>query len=145
MIITVPDEICVQICSHAGATLTPTGIQDAVLKTLKKALDNGMDGDCVVFNDEQIQLLHFVFGFFKDSTELLAKIKRLGALRVQGKEYLLNAEQMKRLRMEAFGNVNPGEPRSEGECKTVEQKEKIVNRYVGKQIDYFMKQMCSQI
>lgn len=89
--------------------------------------------------------MHHIYGSFKDAGELLAKIKRLGTIKVQGKEYLLNAEQMKRLRSEAFFNRNPGEPRSEAECKTPEQKEKIVSRYVIRQIDYYMKQMCSQI
>lgn len=145
MLITIPDELCQLISDRCGYTLTPTGVQDAVLRTLKKSINYDLDKECTTFTGEQIFLLRHIFGSFKDAEDLLSRIKRLGNVKVQGKEYILTAEQMKRLRQEAFFHCNPGEPRSETECKTLEQKEKIVSRYVIRQIDYFMKQMCSQI
>lgn len=143
MIIKVPDELCEKLMD--GKPLTPNGIQDLVVKMVKKALDSGLDKECLVLSPEQLETLREIYGVISGSEELMEKIRRLGTVRVQGKEYLLNAEQMKRLRQEAFFNRNPGEPRSEQECKTKEQAEKIVSRYTLRQIDYFMKQMCSQI
>ncbi len=145
MILTIPDEICEKFLP-ALAVKTPNNIQAAIIQALRGLVERGLNQNgFLVLDREQVSFLKEIFGPFEGSNDLVNRMRRNCSLRVQGKEYLLTSEQMARLKQEAFFHRNNGEPRSEADCKTPELAEKIISRYVIRQIDYFMKQMCSQI
>lgn len=117
-----------------------------MVKALQRLADKKLfDDGVIVLSKEQAGFLRDVLGSFDTAEDLVNKLRRNCSLKVQGKEYLLTSDQMARLKQEAFFHRNNGEPRSEADCKTPEIAEKIISRYVIRQIDYFMKQMCSQI
>lgn len=143
MILQIPDELCQRFID--GRSMTPNGIQAMIVKHLQNLADQGVQEGSMTLKRDQVGFLRDVLGSFDTPEDLVNKLRRNCSLRVQGKEYLLTSDQMARLKQEAFFHRNNGEPRSEADCKTPELAEKIISRYVIRQIDYFMKQMCSQI
>lgn len=142
MILTVKDDVVKalmerhQIGSLAGAVAYINKIID---RASREDLDSSL-----FLRPEVTDKLREIFGGFTDDKDLLARIQRLGQVKVQGREYTLNSGQIARIKQEAFGHAKNGEPRSEN-LATKEQAEKIVQRYLQEQLDYFMRMMCSQL
>ena len=143
MIISIPDELFEKFMDR-GAMKTLEEVQKSIIQTLQKCVNEGMDMSSVVLSNENVQLLREMLGPFVSAPDMVSRVRRIGTIRVQGKEYLLTQEQINRIKGEAFAHHRNGEPRSEAEAKP-EDAQRIVARYVGQQIDYFIKQMCSQI
>lgn len=142
MILTVKDETVKalmerhQIGSLAGAVAY-------ISKVIERASREDLDSN-LMLRPEVVNKLREMLGGVADDKDLLSRVQRLGQVKVQGREYVLNAGQLARLKQEAFGHAKNGEPRTESTA-TKPQAEEIVQRYLQEQIDYYMKMMCSQL
>lgn len=93
---------------------------------------------------ENLIRLRDILGHVSDGADLVSKIRRLGTIKVQGRDFTLTQEQVTRLKQEAFGHTKNGEPHREADATPAET-EYILNRYLDEQLKYWMGQMTSQI
>jgi len=112
----------------------------ALIQTIKEK----SKANYMVLDKADVQQLQEALGTIKDGKELVAKVKRLGTIRVQGRSYQLTPGQMARLKQSAFFYVKSGEPRSESEA-TKEQAQAIIDRYVNEQLDLAMSRMVGEL
>lgn len=142
MIITVKDETLKAIMERRGIA-SLAGAVAYVSRLIERASREDFD-TTMGLRAEVVDKLREQLGGLTDDKDLLARVQRLGQVKVQGREYVLNSGQMARIKQEAFGHAKNGEPRKEAEA-TKEQAELIVQRYLQEQLDYYMKLMCSTI
>lgn len=143
MLITMPDNTLKSIMeTHKIANVSAA--LSFVNRIIEKASKERVDDGDLVLKAADVHDLRQLLGGFVDAADLVRRIKRMGTIRVQGHEFMLEADQIARLKQEAFGHARNGEPRSEKDA-TTDQAAKIVNRYLDEQITYFMKMMCSQL
>jgi len=143
MLITMPDNTLKSIMeTHKIANVSAALAY--VNRIIEKASKESVDEGDMILKSQDVQELRHMLGGFVDAADLVRRIKRVGAIRVQGREFMLEADQIARLKQEAFGHARNGEPRTEKEA-TPDQAARIVSRYTDEQITYFMKMMCSQL
>lgn len=98
----------------------------------------------IALDPSQVRQLEYFLGEVKDSGSLVGKILNIGVLRVQGKEFQLTREQIQRLKTEAFFHHERGEPSSEASA-TPEEVELVLDRYLTKQLNYYIGMMLSEV
>lgn len=121
----------------------------SILDQFQKEVEQFVDGEIppkghMVLTPAQLKELQGVLGYIRSASDLVNKIKNTHKVFVQGEEFQLTAEQMKRIEEQAFFHVKAGEPRTLAEA-TKEEAEDIVQRYLKGQLDYYMNQMVGTI
>ena len=142
MILTIKDETVRALMDHHKIG-SLAGAVAYINRVVDRASRDNLEG-ALALSSETVSKLRESLGGFTTETDLVDRVRRIGRIKVQGREYALTAEQLARLKQEAFGHAKNGEPRKESEA-TPEEAAKIVGRYMDEQIDYFMKMMCSQL
>lgn len=144
MIIEIPDELAKKYVEKYPDRVN--SLQQVFAKAIESGVNAAVkDGEPVfTLTGENLKKVRDIIGNVATPEELVSKIRRLGIVRVQGKEYFLSQDQITRIKQEAFFHTLTNEPHTEAQA-TPEQAKKIVNRYLEKQLDYWMNQMTSQI
>ena len=86
------------------------------------------------FNSEQIAELRRHFGpNIKDAAAIVALIKKVGTIRVQGAEFQLDSDQIEAAVTQAYFQAEAGEPRDRSEEGfTREAHQTVIQRYIQK-------------
>jgi len=142
MILTIKDETVRALMDHHKIG-SLAGAVAYINRVVERSSRDNLEG-ALALSSDTVSKLRNMLGGFTTETDLVDRVRRIGRIKVQGREYVLTAEQLARLKQEAFGHAKNGEPRREQDA-TPEQAAEIVGRYMAEQIDYYIKMMCSQL
>ncbi len=144
MIVFVPDEVAKKYMEKFPER-NPNQIATAFAAILEKVINTYIkDGEPrLTLTADHLRKLTEVIGHPASSEDLVNRVRRLGTVKVQGRDFQLSQEQVVRLKQEAFFNRKTGEP--DINEASPQEAEKIVQRYMDDQLKYWLNQMTSQI